>query len=206
MHRHIEYINYVFGPCPVGLYQLPVAQLIDPPRESRLLRETDEKFVKNLKLKMILDPSAPGATPLAVLCKDVSLSTFHEKHLNVYRYEVLGGLHSFHAKLELMKEFPNNPFYQEALAEVYLELSDEQALRLAQRHNANSHFVHRITHRDLVRLVLSCQFDMHNMHTCIYMRIILLLHAGICKAISSWCMQFKGICNLHIHAGEKFHA
>ena len=134
----------------IGLYQVPVSQLVDPPRESRLLRETDEKFVKSLKSKMILDPSAPGATPMAVLCRDVSLSSFNEKHLNVYKYEVLGGLHSFRAKMELMKEFPTNPFYQEALAEVYLELSDEQALRLAQRHNTNSHFIHRITHRDLV--------------------------------------------------------
>jgi len=36
------------------------------------------------------------------------------------------------------------------MAEVYVALSDEQCLRLAQRHNVNSHFVHHITHRDLV--------------------------------------------------------
>ena len=99
---------------------------------------------------MVLDPSAPGATPMALLCKDVSFSNFNEKHLKVYRYEVLGGLHSFLAKSELVKDFPDNPFFQEVLAEVYLDLSDEQSLRLAQRHNANSHFVHRITHRDMV--------------------------------------------------------
>ena len=124
--------------------------MIEPPRESRLLRETDEVFVKNLKANMLLDPSAPGATPMAILCKDVSFTSFNEKHLNVYKYEVLGGLHSFQAKLELTKEHPDNPFFKEALAEVYTSLSDEQALRLAQRHNANSHFVHKITHRDLV--------------------------------------------------------
>ena len=91
---------------------------------------------------------------MVVLCKDVSTSNFNEKHLNVYKYEVLGGLHSFQAKSELLKEYPDNPFFNNALAEVYLELSDEQALRLAQRHNANSHFIHRITHRELVSKVL----------------------------------------------------
>jgi len=86
-----------------------------------------------------------------IRCKDVSFSTFNEKHINVHKYEVLGGLHSFQAKYELMKEYPENPFFSEALAEVYIDLSDEQALRLAQCHNANSHYIHKITHRDLVR-------------------------------------------------------
>ena len=69
---------------------------------------------------MILDPCAPGATPMAVLCKDVSFSNFNEKHLNVYKYEVLGGLHSYQAKMELADEYPDNPFLKVALEEVYL--------------------------------------------------------------------------------------
>ena len=68
---------------------------------------------------------------MAVLSKDVSFSAFNEKHINVHKYEVLSGLHSFQAKDELMKEYPENPFFNEALAEVYIDLSDEQALRLA---------------------------------------------------------------------------
>ena len=35
-------------------------------------------------------------------------------------------------------------------AVVYAGLSDEQALRLALRHNVNSHFMHKMTFRDLV--------------------------------------------------------
>ena len=38
---------------------MPVSQLIETPRESRLLRETDEVFIKKLKAKMVLDPSNP---------------------------------------------------------------------------------------------------------------------------------------------------
>ena len=81
---------------------------------------------------MILDPSAPGTTPMVVLCKDVSFANFYENHLNVYKYKALGGLHSFQAKSELRKEYPNNPFFEEVLVEVYVDLSDEQVLRLAQ--------------------------------------------------------------------------
>jgi len=55
--------------------EIPVSQLSQPPRESRLLREADPTFVHNLKQKMISDPSAPGATPMAVLCKDVEAIT-----------------------------------------------------------------------------------------------------------------------------------
>ena len=101
--------------------------------------------------KMVLDPSAPGATPMALLCKDVStLEQFNDRFANVYKYEVLGGLHTLKAKAQLSQMYPDNPFFQHTLAEVYVGLTDEQALRLSQRHNVNSHFIHKITHRDMV--------------------------------------------------------
>ena len=135
----------------IGLFDIPVTQLMVPPRESRLLRGTDSVFVEKLKEKMLLDPSSPGATPMAVMCQDVmSIDQFNDKFANVYKYEVLGGLHTYTAKYELAEEYPETPFFCQALAEVYIGLSDEQALRLAQRHNQNSHFIHKITHRDLV--------------------------------------------------------
>ena len=41
---------------------------------------SDDVFVERLKEKMLLDPSAPGATPMAVLCKDVTnIEQFNEK-------------------------------------------------------------------------------------------------------------------------------
>ena len=131
-----------------GLMQLPLKQLVQPPKESRLIRDPDPMFVKNLKQKMLNDPAAPGATPMAVLCKGVD--DFNPRYKDVYKYEVLGGLHTMLAKIQLTVEYPNNPYFTVATAEVYLGLSDEEALRLAQRHNLNSHFVHKLTHRDLV--------------------------------------------------------
>ncbi len=131
-----------------GLMQLPLKQLVQPPKESRLIREPDPTFVKKLKQKMLGDPAAPGATPIVVLCKGVD--DFNPRHKDVYKYEVLGGLHTMLAKIQLAEEYPDNPYFTVAMAEVYLGLSDEEALRLAQRHNLNSHFVHKLTHRDLV--------------------------------------------------------
>ena len=131
-----------------GLMQLPLKQLVQPPKESRLIRDPDPMFVRNLKQKMLSDPAAPGATPMAVLCKGVD--DFNPRYKDVYKYEVLGGLHTMLAKIQLTEEHPNNPYFTVAMAEVYLGLSDEEALRLAQRHNLNSHFVHKLTHRDLV--------------------------------------------------------
>ena len=78
---------------------------------------------------MIKDPSAPGATPMMVLCKEVhTVEGFNVKYLNVYHYEVLGGLHSLLAKNQLNEEYPDNPYYKVAMAEVCLGLSDEQSL------------------------------------------------------------------------------
>ena len=92
------------------------------------------------------DPSAPGASPMVVLRKDVAVEAFNPKYLSVYKYEVLGGMHSLLVKTQLTAEQPDNPYFKAALAEVYVALSDEQSLKFAQRHNLNSHFVHKITH------------------------------------------------------------
>ena len=135
--------------------ELPISQLTPPPKQSRLLREADSTFITHLKKRMLTDPSAPGACPMAVLCKDMNNpADFKANYKNVYNYEVLGGLHSLMCKTQLNMEQSDNPFFKVALADVYVGLDDEQALRLARRHNDNSHFVHHITHRDLVSAYL----------------------------------------------------
>ena len=61
-----------------------MTQLQQPPKESRLIRDPDHTF---LKMKMTHDPAAPGATPMAVLCKDIENGAeFNEKYKNVYKY------------------------------------------------------------------------------------------------------------------------
>ena len=105
-----------------------------------------------LKKIMISDPAGPGACPIAVLCKNMTNpSEFQAKFKDVYEYEVLGGLHSLFCKNQLSLEQPENPFFKVTIADVYdnVGLTDEEALRLAQRHNDNSYFVHQVTHKDL---------------------------------------------------------
>ena len=48
-----------------------------------------------------------GVPPLAVLCTDVKSSDeYQTKYTKVYKYEVLGGLHSITARKELLEEMP----------------------------------------------------------------------------------------------------
>ena len=49
-----------------------------------------------------------------------------------------------------MSEYPDNPFYKVVTADVHVGLKAEEALRLTQMHNLNFHFIHRVTHQDLV--------------------------------------------------------
>ena len=67
---------------------------------------------------------------MTVLCKDINNEQFNEKFLNVYKCEVLERLHTLKAKNE---EYQENLFYKQVVPKIYVGLSDEQALRLAQR-------------------------------------------------------------------------
>ena len=64
--------------------------------------------------------------------------------------EVLGGQHTAMARQKVSAEYPGNTILKHILAEVYVGLSDDEALRLASCHNINGHFVHKMTHRDYV--------------------------------------------------------
>ena len=99
----------------------------------------------------MLDPAALGPAPMVVLCLDVQTQAeFNPKYKDVYKYESLGGLHSLLCKSQLSIEYPENPYFKTALADICIGLSDEQALRLAKRHNEVTQFVHKMTHRNLV--------------------------------------------------------
>lgn len=120
----------------------------DEPPSSRLLRRVDSVFVEALKKRLKEDSSGIGIPPLAVVCKDVqSKDLFEDRLKDVYRYEVHGGLHGMRARQELNAE---GFTFSMVSCHVYVGLTDEEALWLASRHNANGHFHHHMTHRDYV--------------------------------------------------------
>ena len=78
------------------------------------------------------------------------MNNFSERYEDSYRYEVLGGQHTAAAKAELLKENPGNSLFNQVFAEVYMALTDKEYLRPASRHNANGHFIHKMSHKDYV--------------------------------------------------------
>ena len=129
----------------VGLYQLPVTNLIQPQANLRLIRKLDTTFVNNLKKRIQADPSGPGVSPVAVLCTGVD--DYSDRYKDSYCYEVLGGQHTAAARAELLLENPGN---SQVFAEVYMGLTDKECLRLASHHNTNGHFIHKMSHKDYV--------------------------------------------------------
>ena len=108
-------------------------------------------FAAWLKRWSTIHQDHAGVPPIAVLCNDVDETEgFSERLKDVYKYEVLGGQHTSIARAQLNKKYPENPLYRSILAEVYVGLSDDEALRLASRHNVNGYFVHKMTHHDYV--------------------------------------------------------
>ena len=148
----------------IGLMELPVKNLEEPP-PSRLLRKVDDIFVASLKKRLLEDPSGIGTSPLAVVCKDVDRTDqFQERLKSVYKYEVQGGLHSTKARQSLLSEDASLLVYASVHAIVYVGLTDEEALRLASRHNINGHYNHSMTHRDYVSLKTLHHSRIANLH------------------------------------------
>lgn len=106
-----------------------------------------------LKKRLKEDCTGVGIPPLAVICRHVrSKDLFEERLKDVYCYEVQGGLHGITACQELSAEGYS---FDRVSSHVYVGFTDEEALWLASRHNANGHFHHHMTHRDYVSFLIA---------------------------------------------------
>ena len=141
---------------------------LDEPSPPRRLRKVDPIFVESLKKRLQSDPNGPGIPPIAVTCKNISnKEQFKERLKNVYRYEVNGGLHGVKARQSLLQENASQEQFSSISAIVYIGLTDEEALRLAARHNINGHFNHKMTHRDYVSKSFFVAVLINNYCTCV---------------------------------------
>ena len=93
----------------LGRFELPVSQL-EPPKETRILRNIDATFVQALKENIKCDPVGTGVPAPVVFTNQVKKTAFQEVLKNAYTYKVAGGLHGYTAKKELHEESPN-PFF-----------------------------------------------------------------------------------------------
>ena len=102
----------------IGVMEFMTSQLFQPPKETRLLHEPDASFMSYLKKRMVVDSSAPGVCPTAVLCKNVTTpSEFQLKYKDTCEHEVHGGLHSLLCKNQLSLEYLDNPYFKVAVAD-----------------------------------------------------------------------------------------
>ena len=129
-----------------GYFELPVSLLIEPTKK-RLLRKVDQLFVDKLKAAMLENPSSDSAPIVALVClKDGE--DFDASKSHTYHYETIGGNNSRQALQELNAEC-NHPLYRTRLVSVYKGLSDQQARRLAAKHNHATSLHHDMTTWDM---------------------------------------------------------
>lgn len=102
----------------------------------------------DLKENMLKNPSK-DVTPLVGLVVLGDGEEFDEQRKESYMYETLGGNNSRVALQELVKE-SDDPRFRMRLASVYRGLTDDQALRLAAKHNAVTSLHHAISTSDKV--------------------------------------------------------
>ena len=146
MYSLLLYILFVFS---TGCFEIPLSCL-KPPNASRCLREPDRVFIDSLKKEMQDNPTTL-VSPIVGLVSLNSGDEYDNRHPNSYEYETIGGNNSRIALQELSAQFPNNQCFKTRLVAVYVGLSDDDALRLASKHNRATSFTHSMTTQDKVR-------------------------------------------------------
>ena len=129
-----------------GYFTLPVTCLVES-QPNRLLRPVDPVFVDTLKSHMKSNPSR-DVTPIVGLVWLPDGEEFQEDRKNTYLYKTLGGNNSRVAMQELLDE--DDLRFRTRLVSVYCHLTDNQALRLASKHNLATSVHHEMSTSDKV--------------------------------------------------------
>lgn len=119
------------------------------------MRDHDEQFVKALKEEMKKNPTRL-VSPIVGIPVLSFQQEFDRKHPNYYKYETIGGNHSRIALQELLDEHPSDQRYKSRQVAVYSGLTNDQALKLAARHNQATSFTHAVTTQDKVSRLFQC--------------------------------------------------
>ena len=136
-----------------GYYELPISCLIEPPTQ-RLLRPVDAIVIATLKEAMQKNPSKDTAPIVGLVVLQEGQEFVEDKES--YEYETLGGNNSREALQQLLKE--DEGFQgRTRLVAVYNNLTDEEALRLASKHNLATSLTHGVSTWDKVSVSILIQ-------------------------------------------------
>ena len=151
----INYDGKIFPRLPLSNIPVVVVVLslwwsLVEPGPTRLLRPVDPVFVDTLKAHMKRNPSR-DVTPIVGLVQLPDGEEFQEDRKDIYLYETLGGNNSRAAMQELLDE--EDLRFRTRLVSVYCHLTDNQALRLASKHNLATSVHHEMTTSDKVSVI-----------------------------------------------------
>lgn len=141
-----------------GYYILPVTCLIQP-EPNCLLRPVDPIFVDTLKTHMKRNPSR-DVTPIVGLVQLADGEDFQKSRKDTYLYETLGGNNLRVAMQELLDE--DDLQFRTRLVSVYCHLTENEALRLASKHNLAASVHHEMITSDKVSDVLNRILRLNN--------------------------------------------
>ena len=98
--------------------------------------------------------------------------SFDESKKETYLYETLGGNHSRTALQALCEELENPPAafkFRTRLVSVYSGLSNEEAYRLASKHNNATSLQHSMSHWEKVCHCISSFFSLENIDEVVFL-------------------------------------
>ena len=127
------------------------------PEPSRLLRPVDPVFIATLKTHMKSNPLR-DVTPIVGLVQLPNGEEYEREHRESYLYETLGGNNSRVAMQELLEE--GDLRFRSRLVSVYFNLTNDQCLRLASKHNLSTTIHHDITTCDKVGQCFEVNMDL----------------------------------------------
>ena len=89
---------------------------------------------------------------LGFYCTCPSGESFDADKAEMYSYETLGGNNSREALQALSMEEGSNPIFRTRLVSVYSGLTDDEAIRLAAKHNKTTSFYHEMSTWNKVKI------------------------------------------------------
>ena len=80
------------------------------------------------------------------------LEDFDVRKHESYNYNVIGGLHSAEARMQLVREHPTTYFFKYAECKIYVSLTTDEAKLLARDHNNDNDYRQKMSSIEHIRI------------------------------------------------------